>query len=347
MKIKKLPALFLSIFFILNCSIICFAEDGTTTSAMVYSSDKAFVTELKKNSKYKNFLNASNFSGKIMGENYIMPGLKITNAGVFAIDERIRYCNCMVPQGLCEIKDHILITAYCAEKVHKSVIYVLKKSTKKFVKTVPIDTRGHVGGIASDGNYIWVCNSVNSQACLSRLTLDRILEFDITKEQYLIFDRLNDGSTTHVPIYGCKNENNNDAASFVTYARGRIWVGAFNLDKATTMNIYKPVNGSLEYLYSTPIPKKVQGIAVYGSKVMYSTSYGRRVNSALLMYRYKMTKEKLSASYITKMIMPPMSEGMYVSGKKLYVVFESASTYYEENRRYPIDRVIALNLGRF
>ena len=113
------------------------------------------------------------------------------------------------------------------------------------------------------------------------------------------------------------------------------------------MNIYKPENGSLTYLYSTSIPKKVQGIAVYGSKVMYSISYGRRADSELLMYRYKMTNKKLSTSYIKKMIMPPMSEGMYVSGKKLYVVFESASTYYKENRLYPIDRVIALNLGRF
>lgn len=70
-------------------------------------------------------------------------------------------CRKMVLEGICTAGQYLLISAYCSDKSHNSVIYVVKLSTMKFTCTIKLDTMAHVGGIAYDpvSKNLWVCNS--------------------------------------------------------------------------------------------------------------------------------------------------------------------------------------------
>lgn len=68
-------------------------------------------------------------------------------------------CSDMVPQGICFAGDYLLITAYCKDKSHNSVIYVFNESDKSYYGTIKLPGKAHVGGIAYDCNRsgnIWV-----------------------------------------------------------------------------------------------------------------------------------------------------------------------------------------------
>lgn len=114
-----------------------------------------------------------------------IPGLECTNI----LGDT---CDCMTPQGICVAGDYILITAYCninaykddlksnssngsnAEKLEKeenhskhcSVIYVVSKFSKKYLTTLVLPDKNHVGGIVYDGNYIWVAKSTMNSLVL-------------------------------------------------------------------------------------------------------------------------------------------------------------------------------------
>lgn len=104
-------------------------------------------------SSFKNTLATSNGS-KVEG--IIIPGLSQTNQG-----DNTK-CNTMVPQGVCVVGNYLLVSAcdesekvksvhksYVHNKIHNSVIYVLNKTTRKYLTTIILnDNTCHVGALA-------------------------------------------------------------------------------------------------------------------------------------------------------------------------------------------------------
>ena len=68
----------------------------------------------------------------------------------------------MTPQGITIAGKYILLTAYDGEHEHASVVYVLDKKTGKYLKTIQVAGRPHLGGIAYDpvAKNIWVTGSM-------------------------------------------------------------------------------------------------------------------------------------------------------------------------------------------
>ncbi|MCR5625127.1 MAG: hypothetical protein K6G11_07800, partial [Lachnospiraceae bacterium] len=106
-------------------------------------------------------------------------------------------CSAMVVQGICAWKQYTFVTAYCGikklkkdlkgcikypenaslyekikdEEVHNSVIFVF---TDRHVATLMLPDVNHVGGIACDGQKLWIAKS--SDNSLSTVLLEDVLD---------------------------------------------------------------------------------------------------------------------------------------------------------------------------
>ena len=89
---------------------------------------------------------------------YVVPGLKSTRTLKVKGDGEAEVCTSMTPQGLAITEDYILVSAYCKTKAHDSVIYVIDKESRRFVKEIVLNTKAHVGGMAYDtmNQILWV-----------------------------------------------------------------------------------------------------------------------------------------------------------------------------------------------
>lgn len=56
----------------------------------------------------------------------------------------------MTPQGMTLTENYLLISAYCYDHRHHSVIYVLDRQTGIHLKTIPLPDLPHAGGLAYD-----------------------------------------------------------------------------------------------------------------------------------------------------------------------------------------------------
>lgn len=95
---------------------------------------------LNYNCKVTEKESSSTVKFKDLLHNYSMyiPGQK--NTDFSGID-----CKDMVVQGICTAEGYLLISAYCSEQKHSSVIYVLNEGTGAFVKTMVLPDSSHVG----------------------------------------------------------------------------------------------------------------------------------------------------------------------------------------------------------
>lgn len=281
------------------------------------------------------------WGNKLLDCDGIIPGLKQTNInGVI--------CTRMVPQGICIVGPYILISAYCSEKKHHSVIYVVKNSTKEFVCTIRLDTKSHVGGIAYDPVYknLWVCDSSNSSNY--RLLAYRMSTFqwDVTQASW---NKNQSFSMTHfaqIPV--------DVVPSFCTWYDGMIWVGEFKKSGEGTVAGYSAYHVTLTRGARFSIPAYSQGISfiryhglVYCAVTM---SHGRKNDSMVSSYTipdYYRRKEKnttLSTTHIKSITMPGMIEGIQIYDNLTYAIFESAAYQYYFSRKNgrskaPCDRI--------
>ncbi len=106
------------------------------------------------------------------GKDFIIPGLVSTKSYNFA-NKKYDISDSMTPQGLAVVNKYILITAYDGEHKHASVIYVLNKKTGKYLKTIQVKGRSHLGGIAYDpvAKNIWVTESIGDDPALMSFSL--------------------------------------------------------------------------------------------------------------------------------------------------------------------------------
>ncbi len=100
--------------------------------------------------------NLTDFEWSIVTK-YEVPGLAPT-----ADDDLTKgyiQCNNLCPQGICFAGDYLLTTAYCMDGVHNSCIFIYNKKSGEYLKTLVLKKKSHVGGVAYDGENIWICHS--------------------------------------------------------------------------------------------------------------------------------------------------------------------------------------------
>lgn len=273
---------------------------------------------------------------------YIIPGLERTLS--LNNDQNPDSCLEMVPQGLCLTDEYLLISAYCHDHKHNSVIYVLNRRTHKYIKTIVLEGKPHAGSIAWDAKYrhVWVTTGSTNKASASYLRIRDIDKYDFKKTgkalPYAYTARLTELTRN----------------SFMTCFDNSLYAGTFTLDEPTMrlqqfdfVSAGHLANGkvSAEIAGSMIIGQQCQGIAMNDQYVFLTFSYGPYIPSTLCVYRKNQTRF-LKSDAIRTFILPPCLEQPWVEDDTLYLMWESAARCFRNEQITHIDRVISLNVKK-
>ncbi len=295
---------------------------ATSTKAKLYSTLKKF----KKSKAYKTY---KAFKKKVIYRlSVIIPGLKTTNVAGFNATR-------MVPQSVTFAGDYMLMSAYDYSKKQESVIYIVNKKTGKYITTMVLPHSGHVGGITFDGVNVWMTYGKNLQS----FKFTEIQAAVASGKPYYELYRIS--SVCPMP----------ETVSYVAFYKNKIWAGAYSETSKKYMYGYDIQNKwaapSLVKTNRILMPNRTQGVAFTSSgKMLLSrscqTKKGRRgFMSRLDTYRptwnlnsYSIKKNKKKRT----VKMPPMNEGIAISGAYTYIIYESPA--FAECKA-PLDRVTA------
>lgn len=268
-----------------------------------------------------------------------IPGMPSTRERDY-IDNYINSSSlCM--QGLCFTPDYILMTAYSEEKNVPGALMVFDRQSGEYLVTLGMNKESHLGGIAFDGENLWVCHS--NSTTLERISYQYIQLIANDAPGYCI-----DASAIS-DEYRLKN-----TPSCITYYGGRIWVASYNKMFHSKMYSYSydPETDSIAMLGSYNIPSKVQGVAFDSNGSVYlSTSLGRNKSSYLKVYNSLLSLNNYPGNPYVKVEMPPCSEEIAIADNNLYILFESASFKYFEGTdgkgksTAPIDKLLAVDMA--
>lgn len=272
-------------------------------------------------------------------DDVVIPGMPSTRERDYLDNIITSETQCL--QGLCFTPDFILMTAYAEESENPGSLMVFDRETGEYLVTLGMKENSHLGGIAFDGENVWVCHS-NSRT-LERIPYEHILTIGMDAPGYCI-----DASALS-DEYHLKN-----SPSCITCYGGRIWVATHTklFDSEMISYSYDRESDKLLALSSYNIPSKVQGVAFDQKGAVYlSTSYGRNNSSYLKVYSSLLALTKKPNDPSMKVEMPPCSEQIAVADDKVYVLFESASMKYFEGTdgngtsSSPIDKVLEVTVA--
>lgn len=331
----------------------------------------------------QNELNINNTELEALGNHY--SDLGIIGEDMLSLEDVLHtkvsgeICDTMVPQGLTEVDDLFLVTAYDGihdykkelklysydskykeklkvesnHKPHNSVIYAFDKNTKKLLATMELEDRNHVGGIAADDKNVYIAKSKDKK--VSVISLDKIKEAaeagrkagnDVRKIKY---DRELD----------CDG-----VASFITTRQDvdgkyQLAVGTWSLNsKESKIRLYDmEENGNISLNQEIPIQESANGaefVRRAGQEyLLVSTSYGRTFSSRLFVNQvYKNINGMLQTNEKTSIELPPMAEEVVAyTGKngdmKIAIGTESLSNRYEIGRPKIYSKgIVMADLGR-
>ena len=288
---------------------------------------------LKKNTKYYVKIEAvRTVSGITMSSVSTVKSIKTASKKVNATR--------MVPQSVTFAGNYLLISAYDYTKKQESVIYVMNKTTRKYITTIVLPHTGHVGGITFDGENVWVTYGKNLQS----FKFNQVQAAVLSGRPYYEIYRF--ASVVKMP----------ETMSYVTYYNNRIWAAAYSEFSSKYMYGYtiqnKSAAPSLTYTNRILMPNRTQGVVFTTSGKMIvsrscQTKKGRRgFMSQLETYQPTWDYAKLSIKKNKKkktVKMPPMNEGIAIDGAYTYVIYESPA-FYECQAK--LDRVTAFKTSK-
>ncbi len=320
-------------------AVISVDAAATNTGARIYS-------DFTTSPAYKNY---SAFKG-LYNKTYttVMPGMKNTNVNG-------TNCTTMVPQGICFAKDYMLVSAYDSAGKCKSVIYVISNTdtkNRKFVATLVLPVKTHVGGLAFDGSYVWVSND-KKVSSIKYTTL----------ESKINTAKANSNKSTSVAFTTTCSVLTQ--SSFMTYYDGRLWVGEFKEKGAGDGNMYAYTISSdrkkLTKKYRMTVPDRTQGVCFKDGYLVVSRSYSRKTSSSTYISQLRVYKPSFSSPASDGLIkkntakktitLPPMVEGLVVGSTYMYSIYEScANKYYTGSDgkgkcSAPVDRIVAFKFA--
>ncbi len=260
---------------------------------------------------------------------FAMPGMKNTN--VMGVN-----CDDMIPQGITYYDGYIFLTAYCGEKEHNSVIYVIDRTTLKYVTTLVLEGKPHAGGITYANGYLWI-GATSKVHYYKYSSVKSIIEYtennSSIKSAYI-------GSTCD---FGIMSIPNNGEASFLTTYSNYLCLGSFQEEGEVTglIQYCEPIainNGMLTCREKTNLPSYAQGMTFYScydiTYMMITTSYGI-LNSEIYIYS---TRSKLydvyTLSHDKTITFPCYLEEAITVNNYTYFVFESCAKAYRTYAPY-------------
>lgn len=338
-KIKKISSVMISLILVAVMSVtsvVSVNAAATNTGARIYSNFKTSPA-YKNYSQFKSLYNATYTT--------VMPGMKNTNVNG-------TNCTTMVPQGICFAKDYMLVSAYDSLEKCNSVLYVISNTdtkNRKFVATLVLPVKSHVGGIAFDGSYVWITNNGKKVSSIKYTTL--VSKINAAKAN-------SNKSTSIAFTTTCSVLTQ---SSFMTYYDGRLWVGEFKEKGAGDGNMYAYTISSdrkkLTKKYRMTVPDRTQGVCFKDGYLVVSRSYSRKPTGKTYISQLRVYKPSFSSPAKDGLIkknscrktitLPPMVEGLVVGSTYMYSIYESCATkYYTGNYGggkcpAPVDRIVA------
>ncbi len=268
-----------------------------------------------------------------------IPGMPMTREADYKENYIFDTSQCL--QGLCITDEYVLITSDSDRLGCYGELMVFNRSTGEYLVTLAMDEMSHVGGIAWDGENIWICNSFYN-------TIERLSYNFIRKAATQKY-----GKTIYV-INLLESYNVHNSPSGITYADGSLWIVSHNIWGNSNMcaYCYDENEDELVCMKHYTIPAQVQGISFDDNGEVYlSISYGRRRSSYIRKYESVNDMNEDVEDYVFFIELPPCSEGIAVINKKLYVLFESAGEKYLEGTDglgqsvCPIDKILIIDLA--
>lgn len=269
-------------------------------------------------------------------KNVKIPGMPYTRE-TDAREKRITDTS-QCPQGLCMTEDYLLVSAYSGQNgTGLGCIHVFDRKSGEYLVTIGTKKKSHMGGLAFDGENLWVCHSGSN-------TLGRISYAAIQKAALDMPKAVVDCSALFQE-FSVRN-----APSCIAYHDGRIWVATHTKVLNSKMVAYRVTDQGLKKAESYRIPDKVQGIVFdEDGKVYVSTSYGRKRSSYLKVYESREEMDQKPDRPVVKVEMPPCSEEIELEGGEIYILFESAGEKYFEGTDgkgtsvSPVDEVLMIS----
>lgn len=270
---------------------------------------------------------------------YVIPGLKATYS---LKNGKQNMCTDMTPQGLCIAGKYILVSAYCHNSNHNSVIYVIDKDTREFVKEIILSGKPHVGGLAYDPirEEIWLTSKRNQIPELCIFTMEQLKNYNSKENKPIKYSY-----RYSIPTLS--------SASYLSYYDNHIYVGTFSHEITNnkvqvfslirTKDVKENEDGRyfiLEKVIRTN--DNVQGIAQDDTYLYFSRSDGPYQNSKLELYD-KEIKNVTKETAIFTYNFPERMEQIYLEEDKIYIIFESAANGYNRIGLNFIDRIIVVN----
>ncbi|MHC5217860.1 YncE family protein [Enterococcus sp. LJL128] len=284
---------------------------------------------------------------------FIIPGLLTTKTLSSNQNQTASVCNEMDQQGVAVTENYLIVSAYCHDKKHNSVLYVLDKSSGSYLKTIVLQGKPHVGGISYDSEFqnLWICARKDNQAQLVAVQLRNLEAYDFSKSsQPIAYDQ-------SVLLLEIKR------ASFVTWHQQHLYVGYFDENRDGVIEKYALDNrgafktgsqGQIHVKHKTKISpiqsalidQRIQGAAFYKDYLLLSQSNGGRNPSKLIILEdYVEGEVFIDQETAPSIDMPERMEQIASDGKYLYTVYESSSSFFRKFTKNKVDRILKLELS--
>lgn len=320
----------------------------TSTEAVIHKSARRQMNRLWIYKELYKYLKEN--EDRIDEQFYPIPGLKQSKT-VDSKCGQISMCTSMTPQGIAVTDKYIFVSAYCKTHTHHSMIYVINKKSRKFVKELILPGRPHVGGMAYDSVHknLWVTCNDNGIAAVAAISMDDIAAYDLEEGKPI-------GYLYKYPLYTITR------SSFMTYYGSKLYVGYFTTRGDSTIQSFQLdergaiiqkkskdyenlVKDSLisEVVDEADISKHVQGMALSGKRLLLAQSYGL-YNSKLTVYDTTDNNNFKETQAINKIILPRQLEQICIDGGDLYMIYESAAYAYRTLPLPAVDYIIKINL---
>jgi hypothetical protein len=293
------------------------------------------------------------FTGRIDDAKTIpIPGLIET---CIEVDGESMSSDQYVPQGLCMAGDYMLITAYDVRKKLNSVIYAVDTKEEKLVSTLTLPNKYHAGGIAFDGENIWMTGDTSDKykgrPFVQYMTYETFLQHTEDPVSEVTESELSRR------IY-IKNK-----PSFLECDSGKLWVGTYAGRKNTSeayINGYEitgePGNRSLNtimYSLIAGIDSSAQGADIENGYLYVSSSYKATSagvkSSFITKYDLRSGLDSAGTYYvqgkeISRVEVPKMNEEIIVDGSTVHINFESGAAHWKR-ALINTDRILAVDEG--
>ncbi|CAH1855207.1 hypothetical protein [Convivina intestini] len=298
----------------------------------------------------------------------VLPGLR----GAWSVDHRSRkasFGNNWVPQGITQNNQYIFVSLYDGDHQRNSLIMVIDKASQKYVKSLILDSKSHVGGLAYDPQYqrLWWSNDGTQFAGLSYTDVTNIKQYQPTKDRPIL-------KSERIAIPWASR------TSGIAYHNHEMFIVKYGLNAATRTIAVMPFDANTglptdnqrvevvyqgtsfkEYVETLFKEKKIsalasgfdrmQGLAITKSNLALITQSNGDDNSVLMVVQPNgQTGDKFDyrddVKDAKKVQVPSSVEQVSLdnTSQDVSLIFESGAKMYREQGQHPkiIDRIVTI-----